>query len=71
MMFGGRTDETASIQLMHKALDAGIDFWDTAPGYCDTLTECIVGKAMVGRRDRVFLATKVYKGHLNRYSPDR
>ena len=62
MMFGDRTDEDESIRLMDRALEAGIDFWDTAPMYAKTECERIVGKALAGRRDRVFLATKVHKG---------
>jgi len=62
MMFGDRTGADESTQIMHRALDAGIDFWDTAPMYTATETERIVGSALVGRRDRVFLATKVHKG---------
>lgn len=62
MMFGARTPADDSVRLMHRALDAGIDFWDTAPMYSDTTTEKIVGEALAGRRDRVFLATKVHKG---------
>jgi 1-deoxyxylulose-5-phosphate synthase len=62
MMFGNRTNENESIQIMHRALDGGIDFWDTASMYTETLTETIVGKALKGRRNRVFLATKVHQG---------
>jgi len=47
----------ASIRVIHKALDAGINFLDTADAYGDS--EEIVGKALKGRRDNVVLATKV------------
>jgi aryl-alcohol dehydrogenase-like predicted oxidoreductase len=49
-------DHDASIRVIHKALDAGINLVDTADGYGDT--EEIVGKALKGRRDSVVLATK-------------
>ena len=47
----------ASIRVIHKALDAGINFLDTADSYGDS--EEIVGKALQGRREHVVLATKV------------
>lgn len=56
-MWGG-TDEKASINAVHAALDAGINFIDTAPIYGFGLSEEIVGKALKGRRDGVVLATK-------------
>jgi aryl-alcohol dehydrogenase-like predicted oxidoreductase len=45
-----------SIRVIHKALDAGINFLDTADSYGDS--EEVVGKALKGRRDEVVLATK-------------
>jgi aryl-alcohol dehydrogenase-like predicted oxidoreductase len=62
MMFGawGETDHDESIRIIHAALDAGIDFIDTADVYSAGESEEIVGKALAdGRRDAVFLATKV------------
>jgi aryl-alcohol dehydrogenase-like predicted oxidoreductase len=62
MMFGawGETDHDESIRIIHAALDAGIDFIDTADVYSAGESEQIVGKALGdGRRDHVFLATKV------------
>jgi aryl-alcohol dehydrogenase-like predicted oxidoreductase len=56
-MWGG-TDEKESIGAIHAALDAGVDFVDTAPIYGFGLSEEIVGKALKGRRDKVVLATK-------------
>jgi aryl-alcohol dehydrogenase-like predicted oxidoreductase len=62
MMFGawGNTDHEASIQVIHRALDAGINFIDTADVYARGESEEIVGKALKGRRDSVVLATKVH-----------
>lgn len=58
MMFGGQTSESDSIAIMHKALDAGINFFDTADIYNAGESEVVVGKAIKGRRDSVVLATK-------------
>ena len=62
MMFGawGNPDHDASIAIIHRALDAGINFIDTADVYARGESEEIVGKALKGRRDSVVLATKVH-----------
>jgi aryl-alcohol dehydrogenase-like predicted oxidoreductase len=62
MMFGpwGNTDEDECIRIIHTALDAGINFVDTADVYGEGRSEEIVGKALKGRRDEVVLATKVH-----------
>ncbi|TMD66905.1 MAG: hypothetical protein E6I91_08300 [Chloroflexi bacterium] len=61
MMFGafGNPDHDESIRIIHKALDAGINFIDTADGYSAGESEEIVGKALAGgRRENVVLAVK-------------
>jgi aryl-alcohol dehydrogenase-like predicted oxidoreductase len=63
MMFGawGETDHDASIAIIQRALDAGINFIDTADVYSQGESEIIVGKALAGgRRDDVILATKFH-----------
>ena len=62
MMFGaiGNPDHDDSIRIIHKALDAGINFIDTADAYSRGESEEIVGEALKGRRDQVVLATKVH-----------
>jgi aryl-alcohol dehydrogenase-like predicted oxidoreductase len=62
MMFGGiaNPDHDDCIRIIHKALDFGIDFVDTADRYSAGESEEIVGKALKGRRDNVVLATKVH-----------
>jgi aryl-alcohol dehydrogenase-like predicted oxidoreductase len=63
MMFGawGNTDHEESVRIIHAALDAGINFIDTADVYSRGESEEIVGKALAGgRRDSVVLATKVH-----------
>jgi aryl-alcohol dehydrogenase-like predicted oxidoreductase len=62
MMFGGwgNPDHDDSIKIIHRALDAGINFIDTADVYSRGESEEIVGTALAGRRDDVVLATKVH-----------
>jgi aryl-alcohol dehydrogenase-like predicted oxidoreductase len=63
MMFGdwGNKDHDDSIRIIHRALDAGINFIDTADVYARGESEEIVGKALAnGKRDNVVLATKVH-----------
>ncbi|KQR05964.1 aldo/keto reductase [Arthrobacter sp. Leaf145] len=62
MMFGpwGNNDHADAIRIIHRALDAGINFIDTADVYSGGTSEEIVGKAIEGRRDDVFLATKFF-----------
>jgi aryl-alcohol dehydrogenase-like predicted oxidoreductase len=62
MMFGawGNTDHDDSVRVIHRALDAGVNFVDTADVYSDGESEEIVGKALKGRRDDVVLATKFF-----------
>ena len=78
----GRTNEYVSdislgsgrikdVQIAIDALDRGINYFDTAPDYAETGSEQILGQAMKGRRDKVFLATKfcVGDGHLPNDTP--
>jgi len=62
MMFGSwaNADHEDGVRIIHKALDAGINFVDTADVYSRGDSEEIVGKALKGRRDSVVLATKVH-----------
>src|ERR1700693_4777713 len=62
MMFGawGNPDHEESIRIIHAALDAGINFLDTADVYSAGESEEIVGQALKGRRDEVVLATKFF-----------
>jgi aryl-alcohol dehydrogenase-like predicted oxidoreductase len=61
MMFGtaGNTDHDDAVRIIHRAIDAGINFIDTADAYSAGESELIVGKALTGgRREHVVLATK-------------
>jgi aryl-alcohol dehydrogenase (NADP+) len=60
MMFGkmANPDHDDAVRIIHKALDFGINFVDTADRYSNGESEEIVGKALKGRRDSVVLATK-------------
>jgi len=62
MMFGawGNTDHDDSIRIIHRAMDAGVNFVDSADVYSAGESEEIVGKALKGRRDDVVLATKFF-----------
>jgi aryl-alcohol dehydrogenase-like predicted oxidoreductase len=71
MMFGGRTDEASSFDIIDRAIDSGINFLDTANVYSRGASEEVVGKALKrnGKRDSVVLATKVH-GRMNDEDPN-
>lgn len=56
--FGGRIDEVRTREVIDAAIEAGITLFDTADNYGGSLSETFIGRALVGRRDRVVLATK-------------
>ncbi len=62
MNFGGPTPEAESFDIIDRAIDAGINFFDTANVYSRGGSETVVGKALQrnGKRDRIVLATKVH-----------
>jgi aryl-alcohol dehydrogenase-like predicted oxidoreductase len=55
---GAGTDDAESIRVIHRALELGVTFIDTAETYGPFINEELVGRAIKGRRDRVVLATK-------------
>src|SRR5688572_22179336 len=57
--FGGQLPEADAIRMVHRSIDAGINFIDTADVYGRGASETILGKALEGKRDGVVLATKV------------
>ncbi len=73
--FGGRVDEKGTHAVMDAAIDAGIDFFDTAETYGGGKSELYMGSGLKGKRDKVFLASKFGFGtsHVadkNRGSPE-
>src|SRR3954449_13460543 len=56
--FYGSPDEASGIETIHRALDLGVTFLDTADMYGPFTNEQLVGRAIAGRRDEVQLATK-------------
>jgi aryl-alcohol dehydrogenase-like predicted oxidoreductase len=56
--FGGRLDADATARVVHAALDAGFNFFDTADIYGGTKSEEFLGRALAGRRSEVVIATK-------------
>jgi predicted aldo/keto reductase-like oxidoreductase len=59
------------LSIARRALERGLNYFDTAPDYADTYSEQVLGEAMKGRRDDVFVATKfcVADGHLPNETP--
>lgn len=51
-------DEDKSVEVIRHAINAGINYFDTAPSYCNKLSESILGKAIQGKRDHLYISTK-------------
>ncbi|MCJ8154746.1 aldo/keto reductase [Chryseobacterium sp. SSA4.19] len=54
----GPADEHESVQTLHRALDLGVNFWDTADMYANGENEKLISKVLVPNRDKIFIATK-------------
>lgn len=61
----GPQEEAESIATVHAALEAGVNFFDTAEGYTGGETEVVLGRALAGRRDEAIVATKVSRAKLS------
>lgn len=57
--YGKKYGETTAVEIVHTALDLGVNLIDTAEVYARGASEAIVGRAIAGRRDDAFVATKV------------
>ena len=60
MTFGHNTDEPEATRIVDLAIDAGINFFDTANSYAGSASETILGKALRGRRGNAVVATKFF-----------
>lgn len=71
MMFGGRTDEAEAMAIIDRAIEAGLNFFDTANIYNHGRSEEILGRALKrnGKRSRIVLATKVH-GRMDETDPN-
>ena len=63
----GKTDEAEGVRAVHYAIDHGINYFDVAPMYGVTLAETRLGKALKGKRDSIFLATKCCRYDLDKF----
>lgn len=63
-MVWGEQDDQVSMATVHAALDAGINFFDTAEGYAEGHSERVLGQSLAGRRHEAVIATKVSASHL-------
>ena len=70
MTFGREIDEAASLPIIQRALDEGVNFFDTANVYGNGASETIVGKALKGHRQSIVLASKVF-GQMGKGPNDR
>lgn len=63
--FWGAADDAESIRVIHRALELGVTLIDTAEAYGNGHSEEVLGQALVGRRDKAVIATKVAPNHLD------
>ncbi|MHC4620652.1 MAG: aldo/keto reductase [Planctomycetota bacterium] len=63
----GQTDEAEGIRAVHYAIDHGINYFDVAPMYGVTLAETRLGKALKGKREKIFLATKCCRYDIDKF----
>ncbi|HUX14083.1 MAG TPA: aldo/keto reductase, partial [Spirochaetia bacterium] len=62
MNFGDKCDFRQSEAIVRSAIEHGINFFDTAPMYSRGVAEEFLGRAIEGKRDKLFIATKVHAG---------
>lgn len=74
--FGHRTDESGAVKLIDKALELGVNLFDTSITYSNGFSEEVLGRALKGRRQKALIATKFFFGHnysrqMNNYGGSR
>jgi len=57
-MADGHVDQELAVQVLHRAMDLGLNYFDSAVGYCNAESEMVLGKALKGRRDGKVISTK-------------
>jgi predicted aldo/keto reductase-like oxidoreductase len=57
-MVDGHVDQELAVQVLHRAMDLGVNYFDSAVGYCNSESEMVLGKALKGRRDGKVVSTK-------------
>jgi len=57
-MVDGHVDQDLAVQVLHRAMDLGVNYFDSAVGYCNSESEKVLGKALKGRRDGKVISTK-------------
>lgn len=57
-MVDGHVDQDLAVQALHRAMDLGVNYFDSAVGYCNSESEIVLGKALKGRRDGKVISTK-------------
>ncbi len=57
-MTGGHVDQELAVACLHRAMDLGVNYFDSAVGYCNAESEQTLGQALVGRREGMVISTK-------------
>jgi len=57
-MVDGHVDQDLAVHVLHRAMDLGVNYFDSAVGYCNSESEMVLGKALKGRRDGTTVSTK-------------
>jgi len=57
-MVDGHVDQDLAIAALHRAMDMGVNYFDSAVGYCNSESEATIGKALKGRREGMVVSTK-------------
>ena len=58
----GKVDDNESLNALHRAVDLGVNFFDTADVYGDGHSECLISKLKKDRKENIYVATKIGRG---------